>query len=328
MREVHRRKLLLALGAAALAGPHLASGQSPTRVYPIATMSVSAGRDAPFYDAMTRRFRELGYIEGKNFVFEFRTLGGQADKLPETVADLAKTRPDVAIAPGSEVVLRAFRQAMGATPIVMIAVDYDPLERNFVATLARPGGNITGVFFRQVETAAKRLELLKEALPNVTRAAALFDSFTRDQYHAAEDAAKKLGIALLPHELRDNPYDFESALAAAATAKAQAVLALSSGAFFAPRVKWIGAAHKHGLPVVANPNYAEAGALVAFGASFPAMYARAAEYADRIMKGAKPAEMPVEQPTKFELVVNLKSAKALGLTVSRSILLRADRVIE
>ena len=328
MGEVQRRKLLLALSASALLVPRLGSGQPAARVYRVASLTVTQGRDTPFVAAMERRFRELGYVDGKNFIFDFRLLAGRWDKLPEVAADLARTKPDVAIAAGSEFILKTFRQAMPATPIVMIAVDFDPVEKNFISTLARPGGNITGVFFRQVESAAKRLELLKEALPNVTRVAALFDSSTRDQYHAAEEGAKKLGIALLPHELRGNPYDFESALAAAASAKAQAVLALSSGAFFGPRDKWIGAARKHGLPVVANPNYAEAGALVCFGASFPEMYARAADYADRILKGAKPAELPVEQPTKFEVVLNLKTAKALGLTVSHSVLVRADRIIE
>ena len=133
---------------------------------------------------------------------------------------------------------------------------------------------------------------------------------------------------MLPYELRGVPYDFETALGAAATAKAQAVLALSSGAFFVAREKWIGAARKLRLPVVANPNYAEAGALVSFGASFPHMYARAAEYVDRILKGAKPADLPVEQPTKFELVINLKTAKQIGLTIPPELLARANKLIK
>lgn len=322
-----RGALLFLIGATPLIAGRPARAQPATRVYRVA-MTGSAGRNTPFIAAVERRFRELGYIEGKNFVFDFRVLPGRLDKLPEVVADLAQTRPDVAIAAGSEVTLKAFSQAMGATPIVMVAVDFDPVEKNYIATLSRPGGNITGVFFRQLETAAKRLELLKETLPKVTRVAALFDSSTKDQYRAADEVATKLGIALLPYELRGSPYDFEAALSAAASAKAQAVLALSSGAFFPSRGKWIGAASQHRLPVIANPNYAEAGAIVSFGASFPHMYARAAEYVDRILKGAKPAELPVEQPTKFELVVNLKTAKALGLQIPQSILLRADRVIE
>ena len=322
-----RRALLLSIGALALGTARRISAQPATRVYRVAA-ATTTGRDAPWWKAMERRFRELGYVEGKNFALEYRSIGGQWDKLPEVAADLARTRPDIAIAGGGENVVKAFRQAMGSTPIVMVAVDFDPVDRNFIASLARPGGNITGVVFRQVESAAKRLELLKEALPKVTRIAALFDVATRDQLHAAEQAAKKLGIVLLPHELSGSPYDFEAALGAAALAKAQAVLALSSGAFFTLRDRMIGAAHKHRLPVFANPNYAEAGALVSFGASFPHMYVRAAEYVDRILKGAKPADLPVEQPTKYELIVNMKTAKALGITIPPSILLRADRVIE
>ena len=324
-----RRTVLQLAGAIITLGTaRRGSAQPAMRVYRVATLIVTQGRNTPFFAAMEHRFRELGYIEGKNFVLDVRLLAGRWDKLPEVAAELAQTRPDVAIALGSEPVLKAIRHAMGTTPIVMVAVDFDPVDKNFIASLARPGGNVTGVFFRQVESAAKRLELLKETLPKVTRVAALFDSSTKDQYDAAEAAAKKLGIALLPHELRGSPYDFEAALSAAASAKAQAVLALSSGAFFPSRDKWIGAASQHRLPVIANPNYAEAGALICFGASFPHMYARAAEYVDRILKGAKPSEMPVEQPTKYEFIVNMKTAKALGITIPPAVLVRADRVIE
>jgi len=327
-RVTTRRAFLLSTGALALGIPLRANAQPATRVYRVAMLATAVGRGAPFMNDLERRFRELGYVEGKNLAFEFRTAAGRPEKFPEIAAELARNRPDVAIASGSELGLKAMRQAMGTTPIVMIAVDFDPLEKNFIASFARPGGNITGVFLRQVESAAKRLELLKEALPKVTRVAALFDFATRDQFHGAEDAAKKLGIALLPHELRGSPYDFEAALDAAAAAKAQAVLALSSGAFFALRDKMIGAASKHRLPVVANPNFAEAGALVSFGASFSLLFERAAEYADRILKGAKPADLPVEQPTTYELIVNLKIAKALGIAIPPSVLLRATRVIE
>ena len=328
---ITRRDFLFAGGALALSALRLAGAQSGARVYRVALLG-GATRSSPQFAALERRFRELGYIEGKNFVLEARALGGDLggdwSKVPEVAAELARTRPDVAMAFGSEAVLKAFRQTMGATPIVMIAVNYDPVEKNYIASLARPGGNITGVFFRQVEAGAKRMELLKETLPQATRVAALFDASTRDEYQAVGQVATKLGIALLPYELRGVPYDFETALGAAATAKAQAVLALSSGAFFVAREKWIGAARKLRLPVVANPNYAEAGALVSFGASFPHMYARAAEYVDRILKGAKPAEMPVEQPSQYELIVNLKTAKALGITIPHGVLVRATRIIE
>jgi putative ABC transport system substrate-binding protein len=296
-------------------------------VYRVASLTAGSGT-TPQFRAMERRFRELGYVEGKNFVLDARALSGRWDKIPEAAAELARARPDVALALGAESVLKALRQALGSTPIVMIAVDYDPVEKNYIASFSRPGGNITGVFFRQVEAAAKRLELLKEALPRATRVAVLFDASTRDQLAAAEKIAGGLGILLLPQELKGSPYDFEAALDAAAANKAHAALALSSGAFFPTRDRWIAAARERGLPVIANPNYADAGALVAFGASFPHMFVRAAEYVDRILKGAKPAEMPVEQPTTYELIVNLRSAKALGMPIPQSLVVRASRIIE
>ena len=240
---VTRRTFLLAGGTLALSALRRSEAQSGARVYRVAYLSSGTLR-SPWFAALARRFKELGYLEGKNFVLDSRALAGQWDKVSETAAELARARPDVAMAVGSEDVLRAFRQVMGATPIVMIAVNFDPVEKNFIASLARPGGNITGVFFRQVESAAKRLELLNEALPGVKRVAALFDASTHDQFRAANEVAAKLGIEMLPHELRGSPYDVEAALGAAASAKAQAVLVLSSGAFFVSRDKLIAAAHR------------------------------------------------------------------------------------
>ena len=319
---------MLSLGAMALGTIRVGVTQPAPRVYRVSFLSVTAARGAPHVVAMERRFRELGYIEGRNFTLDFRVLDARWDKLNEVAVDMARQRPDVAIAAGSEFILKAFRQAMGATPIVMIAVDFDPVQKNYIASLSRPGGNITGVYFRQVESAAKRVELVKEALPKVTRVAALFDSSSRDQLDAAAEVAAKFSLTLLPFELRGNPYNFEAPLDAAAKAKAQAVLALSSGAFFASRERWVTAARNRLLPVIANPNYAESGALIAFGASFPGMYARAAEYVDRILKGVNPSEMPVEQPSEYELIVNLKVAKALRITLPPAFLVRANKVIE
>src|SRR6185436_3088169 len=165
---------------------------------------------------------------GKNLTLLWHSAAGRLDKIPEIATELAKARPDVIIAPGSETVLRSIRLAAGSTPIVMIAIDYDPVETNFITSLARPGGNITGLFLRQVESAAKRLEMLKEALPSVSRVAVLWDSFTRDQLNFIEVPAKKLNLALLPYQLRGNPYDFETPLKDAKAQRAEAVLALTS----------------------------------------------------------------------------------------------------
>jgi putative ABC transport system substrate-binding protein len=320
-------RYLALLGAAALSARTTHAQQA--RNFKVAILTTAGGRgDTPFYIAMERRFRELGYIEGKNLTLIWHSAAGRLDKIPEIATELAKARPDVIIAPGSETVLRSIRLAAGSTPIVMIAIDYDPVETNFVTSLARPGGNITGLFLRQVESAAKRLEMLKEALPSVGRVAVLWDSFTRDQLDFVDGTAKKLNLVLLPYQLRGDPYDFDTPLKDAKAQRAEAVLALTSGPFFLVREKMFAAAHAQRLPVVANPNYAEAGALIAFGASFSHIYMRAAEYVDRILKGAKPADLPVDQPDRYDLIVNLKTARALGIKIPHSVLVRANRVIE
>jgi putative ABC transport system substrate-binding protein len=320
------RYLALICGAALTAR---ATHAQQARNFKVAILTTAGGRgDTPFYAAMERRFRELGYVDGKNLTLIWQSAAGRLDKIPDIAAELGKARPDVIIAPGSETVLRSIRLAAGSTPIVMIAIDYDPVETNFVTSLARPGGNITGLFLRQVESAAKRLELLKEALPGASRVAVLWDSFTRDQLNFIESAAKKLNLVLLPYQMQGNPYDFEGPLKDAKAQRAEAVLALTSGPFFLVREKMFAAAHAQRLPVIANPNYAEAGALIAFGASFSHIYIRAAEYVDRILKGAKPGDLPVDQPDRYDLIVNLKTARALGLKIPQSVLLRANRVIE
>jgi putative ABC transport system substrate-binding protein len=323
-----KRRVLLLAGAAILTAGR-ASAQSGSRVRRVAILTTAGARgETPFYVALEARFRELGYIEGKNLSLAWQATGGDLVELGHIAAQLARSKPEVTIAAGSELAVRSLRQAVGTTPIVMIAIDFDPVERNFVASLARPGGSITGLFLRQVETAAKRLELMKEALPTVTRVCVLYDALSKDQLLPVELAAKRLGVTALPHEMRGASYDFQGPLEKAARQQAQAVLALTSGRFFQLRDKMIGAAFRHGLPVVAIPNYAEAGALVTYGADFSAMFRRAADYVDRILKGARPAELPVEQPTKYDLIINLKTAKALGLSLPASLLARADRVIE
>ena len=321
-----RRAFLLSTLALAAGN---AAAQPSARLPKVAILTIAGKRgEAPFYIAFEQRLRELGYVEGKNFELIWHSAVGRLDKIQEIVAEFASTRPDVVVAAGSELVIGAIRRTVGATPIVMLAIDFDPLERNFITSLARPGGNITGLFLRQVESAAKRLQLLAEVLPEARRVAVLWDQFSRDQLKAVEELAKKLKIALLPYEMRGNVYEFDAPLKAAKAQKAQAVLVLSSALFFPLRDKMLAAANAQRLPVVAIAVYADAGALVAFGASIPDMYRRGAEYVDRILKGAKPADLPVEQPTKFELIVNLKAAKMLGIKIPPSLLVRADRVIE
>ena len=198
----------------------------------------------------------------------------------------------------------------------MLAINYDPIARGYIDGLARPGGNITGVFFLQLELTAKRLELLKEALPQVTRVSALWDAYTADQWRATEAVAQSLGVQLQSVELRHPPYDFEGAIGIAVRERAQALVVLSSPLFLPQRDQITEWAVKNRLPAIfLFREYAEAEGLMAYGVNLHDMYRRAAYYVDRILKGATPADLPVEQPMKFELVINLKTAQALGLTL-------------
>jgi ABC-type uncharacterized transport system substrate-binding protein len=294
----------------------------------IALLSTAQQRSAPFLVAFEQRLRELGYVEGQNAVIDFRSAEGRAERFPGIVAELVSLKPDLMVAGGPEGVLQALRQATTTVPIVFVAIDFDPVARGHVASLARPGGNVTGVTFQQTELAAKRVELLKEALPSVTRVAVLWDPFSADQFGVTESAMHSLGLQLQSLEFRKPPYDLAGAFKLAERGRAEAVLLTASPVLWRERGHIGELAAKYRLPSVAPfGEMAEAGALLTYGTSLSDMYRSAATHADKILKGAKPADLPVEQPTKFELVINLKTAKALGLTIPQSVLLRADEVI-
>jgi putative ABC transport system substrate-binding protein len=211
----------------------------------------------------------------------------------------------------------------------MVAVNYDPLAQGYIASLAQPGGNLTGVFFLQLEVTAKRLELLKEALPQCTQVAALWDAYTTDQLRVTEMAAQALGLHLHAVELRDPPYDFAGALNIAVREGAHALVVLSSPHFFPQRTQLAALTVQYRLPAIfLFREYVEAGGLMAYGANLTAMFQRAAAYVDRLLQGTKPADLPVEQPVQFEFVINLKTAKALGVALPPSLLLLADEVIQ
>jgi putative ABC transport system substrate-binding protein len=318
----------MALGGV-LALPRFALAQQAERTYRIGWLSSSAPRTEPYNIAFEQRLRELGFAEGRNLVIEFRTAEGRIERLPELADDLARQKCDVFLAPGNEAALAAIKQASRDTPIVMVANDYDPVATGHIASLARPGGRITGVSQLQSELPAKRLELLKELLPKAKRIAVFSDTVTAGQLKAVQAGAKRLGVALQVLEFKRAPYDYESAFAESGRAKAEALLVLVSGFFVPARRQITGLALKHRLPsMFGNFLWADAGGLLSYGPNFSAFYRRAAEQVSMILKGAKPAEMPVEQPTTFELVINLKTAKALGITIPQSIRFRADRVIE
>jgi ABC-type uncharacterized transport system substrate-binding protein len=281
------------------------------------------------YDDFVDELRKLGYIDGQSVVLEFRNAEGKIERLPTLAAELVRARVDVVLAAGGEASIRAARQATTTIPIVIVAIDYDPLGLKFVSNLARPGENVTGVFLQQLDLTAKRIELLKAMLPKVTRLAVLWDPSTADQFRIAEATARSLSMRVQSLEIRSPSYDFRGAFAAATKNRADALYVVTNGIFFRDRTQIAQLAVDHRLPTAfALREFAEAGGLMSYGASLPEMFRRAAIYVDKILKGAKAADLPMEQPTKFELVINLKTAKALGLTIPPSLLQRADQVIE
>ena len=214
-------------------------------------------------------------------------------------------------------------------PIVMIAIDYDPLALGYIKSLARPSGNVTGLFLQQIELATKRLELFKEALPDLRAATMFWDASSADQSNAARAAAAALGLRLASVELREQPYDYERALQAAPADHRGALIMPTSPVFYRDRQRLAELALRRGMAsMFVLREWADAGGLLSYGASFSAMFRRAAEYVDKIARGAKAVDLPIEQPTKFELIVNLRTAKALGLDLSPTLLARANEVIE
>lgn len=303
--------------------------QTDGKVFRIGAVSAGAGRNSPHWIAFDQRLAELGYVDGRNVTVEFRNADGKPERFPALMTELVRSGIDVIIALGPEASLRAAKEATTAIPIIAVAIDYDPLARGHVASLARPGGNITGVFLRQPELTAKRIELLKEMVPKLRHVAVFWDAFSSDQMEEADSAARSANLQLLRFEFRDPPYRFDGPMKTAIRQQAGALLGMASPVFFRQRAELAEMAIKNRLPaIVPFREAAEAGVLMAYGPSLPDMLRRTAEYVDRILKGTKPADLPMERSTKFELVINLKTAKALGLTVPPSLLLRADHVVQ
>jgi putative ABC transport system substrate-binding protein len=317
----------MALGGT-LAWHRFALAQQAERTYRVGWLDSTGTRTEPYQIAFVQRLRELGFAEGRNLVIEFRTTEARRERLPEMTADLARQRCDVLLVPGTEAGLVAMKEASRDTPIVMVANDYDPVATGHIASLARPGGRITGVSQLQSELPAKRLELLKEVLPKARRVAVFSDASSAGQLEAVQAGAMRLGTTLRVVEFTHAPYDYDGAYAASVRAKAGALLVLASGNFVPARRRIPELALKHRLPsMFGNALWAEAGGLMSYGPNFSEFYRRAAEQVGMILKGASPAGMPVEQPAAFELAINLKTANALGMKIPQSILLRADEVI-
>ena len=289
---------------------------------------VSATPPHPFADAFRRGLRPLGYVEGENIAIEWRFTEGQSDRAAALARELVQLGVDVIVAHFTPAV-RAAMVATQTIPIVMAPAGA-PVQSGFVDSLAHPGGNVTGLSAMDAELGGKRLQLLRDVIPNLARVAALASSVSTDPFSRPfvddmQAAATIAGIQLVP-VLVNGPNDFENAFAAMAKAEAQAVIVQG---LFDPHRKIIELAAKHRLPVMSgNRETAAAGGLISYSAKFAELYERAALYVDKILKGAKAADLPVEQPTKFEMVVNIKTARALGLTASPSLLAQADEVIE
>jgi putative ABC transport system substrate-binding protein len=325
-----RAALLMLLAVGVLLVPLVAEAEQVGKIYRIGWLHPTSPSTNPQWDEAFRQgLRDLGYVEGKNMVIEYRSAEGRYERLPELATDLVRLNVDLIVATASPATKAAI-QATSAVPIVFVNVA-DPLATGLVHSLGRPGGYVTGFTTDPTEMTGKQLELLTQIIPKLSRVAA-FEN-TSNPYHRvrakeAEGAARALGVQLKIVEVR-RPSDFGAAFASLTRGRADALLVFSDAMFAQHRAEIIDLAAKRGLPTVfAGREAAEGGGLAAYGPDRRYVHRRAAAYVDKILKGAKPGDLPVEQPTKFELVVNLKTAKALGLTIPPSLLLRADQVIE
>jgi putative ABC transport system substrate-binding protein len=323
------RVLTYGLGALLFALCVSAEAQQPTKVPRIGYLTgTSLSANSERVEAFRYGLREFGYVEGKSILFEWRSAEGKADRLSRLVADLVRLKVDI-IVTGGPTSNRAAKQATATIPIVM-AYDNDPVGNGFVASLARPGGNITGLSTLAPEISGKQLALLKDIVPRLSRVAVLGTSTNPGNAQASREidlAAKALGVKLQFLDVRDQK-DITTVFKEAGNGNADAVLVLAGSIFNSHRMQVIGLAVKSRLPAIyPYPEYMRDGGLMTYSVNLTDLFRRAATYVDKILKGAKPADLPVEQPTKFELVINVKAAKQIGLTIPPNVLARADKVI-
>lgn len=326
-----RREFIGAIAVSVLVAPAAAQAQQAGRVYRLGFLRPTAPSPADQKTApigILAALRELGYAEGRNLIVEQRYAEGKLDRLPALARELVQLRVDVIVPVGSAAI-RAAKDATTAIPIVMFG-GFDPVAAGFVTSLARPGGNITGVLILPGSAlAGKKMGLLKEAVPRAARIALLApdDPTFRTQAQETQKAASSLGITLVVVEVRGGDYD--RAFATIATERAEALFIANSPLFMRDRKRIIGLAAKHRLPAMYEwPEQVEDGGLMSYGSTLFALHQRIAAQIDRIFKGARPGDLPIEQPSTFALVINLKTARALGLTLPPSLLTRADRVLE
>jgi len=329
-RKIRRTLLLAAAAWPALAWAGAARAQAPAKVRRIGLLTPYSPSDtALWHQAFRLGLRDLGWVEGKNISIEYRYAEGRSDRLPDLAADLVRLKVDVIVASVTSDALAA-QKATRAIPIVM-AVAGDPVASGLVESLAQPGGNITGLSQMNVELVGKRLELLKEMIPKLSRVAVLWNpqnAASTLNWKEIQLPARQLGIRLNSMEVR-SPNDFDKAFEDATRARAGALFILPDTAIPTNLKRIAGLATRTRLPSIFHfSEFADAGGLVTYGVDRADMYRRAATFVDKILKGAKPGDLPIDRATKFELVINMKTAKALGITIPQSVLLRADRVIE
>jgi putative ABC transport system substrate-binding protein len=334
--QIARREFMTLLGGAAATCPRAARAQQaatkPSRIGLLVTGALDSAELQAILDAFRQGLGERGYVEGQNIAIEYRAADGKIERFPELATELVRSQPDLIVASNTPAA-RAAKEATSTIPIV-VPVMGDPVGDGLVASLSRPGGNITGMTFLGPELATKRLELLKQALPTISRVAALWhpgaygESTMREMMRKMEAAAGTLSVQLQLVEVREAA-EFDQAFLSMVRERADALIVLPSPMFFSERRHIVDLATRHRLPSIAMAReLAELGGLMAYGASIRDLFRRAGVYVDMILQGAKPADLPVQQPIKFELVINLKTAKALGVDVPPTLLALADEVIE
>jgi len=332
LNRVERRQFLIAAGGL-LAAPLGAEAQQAAKVARIGYLSPNLAASPHLREAFLHGLRDLGYVEGRNVVIEYRDAEAKRERLPALAAELVALRVDVILADGGTLGPRVAMQATRTIPIVFASAA-DPVGSGLVTSLARPGGNVTGLSVLSPELVGKRLELLKQAVPGVDRVAvlqgggALGERVAEDVLKAADVAARALGVQPQFIEAR-GPDEFARAFSDMTSARANALTVLPSNMFLREHGSLVDLAAKNRLPAVyTSREFVDAGGLMSYGANLADLFRRAATYVDKILKGAKPGDLPVEQATKFELVINLKTAKTLGLTIPPSVLAHADEVIQ
>ena len=326
-----RRAFLGTLAGGLLAAPRASEAQQPAMVARLGILGAGSAAGARL-EAFIQGLRDLGYVEGRNLVIEYRNHEGKEERLPALASELVALKVDVILAVSTVPALAA-KKVTRTLPIVFAAAA-DPVTSGLVTSLARPGGNVTGMSALAPELVGKCLELLKQAVPRVSRVAVLWqpgapdERTDKDMLKEAEAASRTLGVRLQAVKAR-GPEDVDRALSDVTKARADALIVLTSVMFISERRRLVGLAAKNRLPTVyPQRDFVDVGGLMSYGPNGPDLFRRAATLVDKILKGAKPADLPVEQPTKFELVINLKTAKALGLTIPPSVLGRADEVIQ